>query len=89
MIEKPEQFIGVVDELSKYKLSLDESEATKNMPRSFTEHSESPVAQYVKLKNLMVRKEMTQQDWLDQNLIENLKTFALQSTPLIRFLEEN
>lgn len=89
MIEKPEKFIGVVNELSTHGLTLDESEATKNMPRNFTEHSESPVAQYVKLKNLMVRKEMTQQDWLDQNLIENLKNFALQSTPLISFLSKN
>lgn len=89
MIEKPDNFITVVDELNKHGLSMDASEATKNMPRGFNDYSESPVAQYVKLKNLMVRKEMTQRDWLDKNLIENLKNFALESTPLIRFLETN
>ena len=89
MIEKEKDFQVCLDQLQSADLSLDRSDATKTMPRGFNEFADHRFANHIKLKNLMVRIELSKQDWVSEGLAQRLKEFALSARPLFTFLARN
>lgn len=89
MIEKPAEFSALLDQLAKTGLELDSSEATKTMPRAFTDFAGHQLASQIKLKNLMVRKEFSKADLVSDSLVNDLKKFALDSAQLLDFIGRN
>ena len=89
MIEKEKDFQDCLDQLQSADLSLDRSDATKTMPRGFNEFANHRFANHIKLKNLMVRIELSRQDWVSEGLAQRLKDFALSARPLFTFLARN
>ena len=89
IIENEDEFSKVVNSLDSTGLTLDTSETTKNMPRAFTGHADHVHAGAVKLKNLMVRTEITASDWQSSQLIATLSEFVVRAKPLLDFLNRH
>jgi uncharacterized protein (TIGR02453 family) len=88
VLERSDDFSEVLESLAKSGLELDTSEATVQMPRAFKDQADHPHAQALKLKNMMVRIDISQPDWLDSELISRLVAFASSSKPLLDFLSK-
>lgn len=86
MIEKPKEFSALLEHLSKKGLELDSSESTKTMPRAFSDFADHQFASQIKLKNLLVRKELSKADVLSDHLVSDLKKFALDAAELLGFI---
>lgn len=89
MIEHPKKLKLVIESLSKAQLDLDTSEAVKTMPRGYSEFADLEIANVLKLKNLMVRKDFERKQWLSANISSELAQFAISCGSLIEFLEKN
>lgn len=89
MIEKPKEFSALLASLEANDLKLDDSEATKTMPRAFSDFADHQFSGEIKLKNLMVRKELSKADIVADNLVIDLRKFALDSSPLLDFIGRN
>jgi len=88
ILENAERFAEILETLSKAGLGLDKSEATKNMPRAFTAYGDHPLADVIKLKNMMVRIEIPMEGWMGSDLVSRVAKFAKASSPLLDFLSE-
>lgn len=89
MIEKPTDFKRVLGELKSVDLVLDTTDSTKMMPRDFKEYSDHEFSSEIKLKNLMTRIEITEPEWMSDQLIDKLADFGLNAKPLLDFIEAN
>jgi uncharacterized protein (TIGR02453 family) len=86
MVEQPELLDRVLAALSRADLSLDTSEATRSMPRGFTEHADHRHAGVIKLRNLMVLEPLDHDAWTD-DVPGRLERFALDVAPLLHFID--
>lgn len=86
ILENHDQFAEIVDSLAKSGLELDASEGTKNMPRAYQQYAAHPLANVLKLKNLMVRIEIPQESWLAAGLVSELVKFVKKTRPLLDFV---
>jgi len=89
MLEKEPDFRACLDELQSAGLSLDSSDATKTMPRGFNDYADHPLSEYIKLKNLMVRIDLSRAELLSSGLSRQLSEFALSARPLFSFLSRH
>jgi len=86
MIEDEAGFSELVRSLADNGLQFDRSEATKMMPRGFSNFSEHPHSDYVKLKNLIVRSELPVDLWVKKTIVDTVVNFVHSASPLLRFL---
>lgn len=86
MIEDEAGFSQLVRSLADNGLQFDRSEATKMMPRGFSDFSEHPHSDYVKLKNLIVRSELPVELWVEESIVDAVVNFVHSASPLLRFL---
>jgi len=86
MIEDSSEFSGLLDALSDSELELDRSHSTKVMPRGFADYASHPHADFVKLKNLIVRNELTSDQWTQEGIVEDVVDFVRRALPLLRYL---
>jgi uncharacterized protein (TIGR02453 family) len=86
MIEDEAGFSQLVRSLADKGLQFDRSEATKMMPRGFSDFSEHPHSDFVKLKNLIVRAEVPLDLWVGENIVDTVVNFVHSASPLLRFL---
>lgn len=89
MIEKHGIFSETLSSLREHGLDLDPTDATKNMPRGFSEFSEHEHAESLKLKNIMVRRDLQPSEWWKPGFDTELAQFAIASRPILEFLNEN
>jgi uncharacterized protein (DUF2461 family) len=88
ILENAEKFAEILEKLSIAGLTLDKSEATKNMPRAFTTYADHPLADVIKLKNMLVRIEIPKESWIAADLVSEIVKFARAATPLLEYLTE-
>ncbi|WP_380164798.1 DUF2461 domain-containing protein [Jannaschia sp. R86511] len=86
MLEEPEQFAQVVEELRAAGHELDTSDAVKTMPRGYAEHAEHPMAPYLRLKQLVVMQSLPKAAWLDDTVADRVTTFATDVAPLLAYV---
>ena len=67
-------------------MELDYSAALKKVPRGFS--SESPYAEYLKLKNFILGKEVNEQFLLDKNLLQSTLEIFRTSAPFVNWLNK-
>lgn len=89
MIEKRQEFANTLSSLRQAGLDLDPTDATKTMPRGFSEFSEHEHGESLRLKNIMVRRDLKPQDWWKTSFEEDITQFALASKPILEFLDRN
>ena len=89
MIEKHSEFAATLSSLRSAGLELDPTDATKNMPRGFSEYSDHEHSESLKLKNIMVRKDLQPSEWQEKGFDTELVEFAMASRPVLEFLDKN
>ena len=89
MIEKHREFAATLSSLRRAGLELDPTDATKNMPRGFSEYSDHEHSESLKLKNIMVRKDLQPSEWREKGFDTELLQFVLASRPILEFLDKN
>ena len=83
MVEEPERFSSVVEQLREAGHELDTSDAVKTMPRGYAEHVDHPHAAHLRLKQLVVSQTLPKQTWLDDTVADRVSAFALDVAPLL------
>jgi uncharacterized protein (TIGR02453 family) len=86
MVEDETGFSQLLGLLEDEGLHFDRSETTKMMPRGFSDFSDHPHSDYVKLKNLIVRAEVPSDLWVKENIVDSVVNFVHAASPLLRFL---
>jgi len=89
MIEKHSEFAATLSSLRMAGLELDPTDATKNMPRGFSEYSDHEHSESLKLKNIMVRRDLKPSEWWKPGFDTELVQFAMASRPILEFLDKN
>lgn len=89
MVEHPDAFAAVVDDLAAAGLTLDRSDAVKTMPRGYAEHAEHPHAEYLRLRQLVVMEPLPRSTWLDDTIADRVTAFALGVAPLLRYVSSH
>ena len=79
----PESFTAIITDLQAAGYDLDRSEAVKTMPRGYAEFAEHPAADFLRLKQYVVMRPLTTENWLDGNISDDLVDFAVKVGPLI------
>ncbi|MEO1313726.1 MAG: DUF2461 domain-containing protein, partial [Pseudomonadota bacterium] len=70
MIERSEDFAEVLDQLKAAGLMLEQSDKLTAMPRGFEAHADHPHADYVRLKSLVCREDLTIETWISGDVID-------------------
>ncbi len=89
MIEKHSEFAATLSSLRRAGLELDPTDATKNMPRGFSEYSNHEHAESLKLKNIMIRRDLKPSEWWKAGFETELTNFAIASKPILDFFDRN
>lgn len=85
VVRKPNEFLGVVGGLVEVELPLSREDALKRTPRGFEASAGGPVAEYLKLKSLVVSRALTPKDLLSPVLVATVAKFAVAALPLLNF----
>ena len=86
IVDEEEAFTELVSALEAEGLSLDRTSAAKMMPRGFADYADHPHSDCIKLKNLIVRRELSARDWSSDFLVNSILSFMNGSLPLLRFV---
>ena len=87
MLDDERAFARVLNQLDKADLKLDDSEATKAMPRGFADAVDHRFAEYVRLKNLIVTVPLRPSEWISGRPAQRIADFAKASAPLLSFID--
>jgi len=83
MLEDPDAFSRMVSELKANGYELDRSDVVKTMPRGYAEHADHPLADHLRLRQLVVNRALPVSSWLDDTVAERITAFALGVAPLL------
>jgi uncharacterized protein (TIGR02453 family) len=87
MRERSEELLTIVSDLKKKGLTLDEGDALKKTPRGFEDVEDDDILDLLKLKSLIVRRELSRETVLDgDRLVEDLVRFTQAVYPLLKFI---
>jgi tRNA (cmo5U34)-methyltransferase len=82
---RPDSFLTVVQALERNGLTLDPEDSLSRMPRGFEDLAESPVAPFLRMKNLLVQRPLTRRQVGGPALAGLLASFAVEAMPLLQF----
>ncbi|MEM9703804.1 MAG: DUF2461 domain-containing protein, partial [Planctomycetota bacterium] len=85
IVADPERFADVRADLADAGLEFSDEEAVKTMPRGFAQHADSPHVEILRLKSLLVRRDLPKTAWKDGSIAERVAEFARNASPLLRF----
>jgi len=85
MVDEPKAWSTVLKALEKAGLALSEEHALKSMPRGFSQAAEHEHAASLKLKSLVVSRDLTKKLWGDSGASEALVVLARQTRALFEF----
>ncbi|WP_380164744.1 DUF2461 domain-containing protein [Jannaschia sp. R86511] len=86
IVEAPEDFEQVVEDLGAADLALGTDAQLKTMPRGYAEHAEHPQAWALRLKTFIVQRPITAELLLSDDLAERVEEFARDAAPLLMFV---
>lgn len=85
IIEDPEMFKALVDELAEQGYAFSKTESLTSMPRGYSQHADHELAWALKLKNFAVVKDMKRNDWKGDGIVQTVVDFAKVTTPVLEF----
>lgn len=85
IVADPERFQEVELVLKKYRLTLGRDEALKRLPRGFEEIPPGPIAEALKLKSFVVRRNLSEETISRPRLVKTIAEFAEAALPLLTF----
>ncbi|MEM9233345.1 MAG: DUF2461 domain-containing protein [Pseudomonadota bacterium] len=85
IIDKPAAFRAALKDIEKAGLALQRENSLTKMPRGFEDHKDHEFADELKLKSLVVMKELPKSAWTKGDVVERAESLARASLALIRF----
>lgn len=85
IVERPEVFEEAVEALTAKGYALSQDDKLTAMPQGFSQHADEPFASYLKLKSLIVRKDLTKANWTSGSVVEEAVRLTTVCAPLIAF----
>lgn len=85
ILEDPDRFKTLVENLAKHDLEFGTESSLANMPRGFTEHVDHELAWALRMKNFMVTRPMKRNDWKGDGVVETVVDFAKAATAVLEF----
>ena len=85
MVEIPGSFKRALEAVQDGGFDLSMDNSLTNMPRGFKEHADHELADYIKLKSLAVRVDITKAEWIKGDIIERAVSLAQACGPLLAF----
>lgn len=85
IVERPEQFRAVLDELDRAGLSLSEELKLKSMPQGYADHADAWYADHLKLQSFTVRLDLALGDWTSGKVADKAVKLAGDTAGLLRF----
>lgn len=85
MAASPDRFQQVERALQKARLTLNRDDALKRLPRGFEEVPAGPTAENLKLKSLVIHRELSEDSLARPRLVKEIADFAEAALPLLQF----
>jgi len=85
IIEKPEAFSCVLQDLDNAGLSLSDEDKLTSMPRGYEAHDTHEYVEYLKLKSFIVQTSLSQSAWLNADIVERIVSYAKGCASLLEF----
>ena len=81
----PDRFLAMRAELAVAALALDGSDTLTRMPKGFEDLKDSPVADALRLRSFLVRRDLTQEATAGPDLVGAIAGLGAAALPLLRF----
>lgn len=85
MIENPGKFERVLEAIKDGGFDMSMDNSLINMPRGYKEQADHELADYIKLKSLAVRIDISKTEWIKGDIIERAVSLAQACGPLLAF----
>ena len=85
IVEAPDEFSRVLQDLEAAGLSLNEDDKLISMPRGYQDQKDHIYGDYLKLKSFIVQMPLVRQAWLDSQVVERMVTLAKGCASLLKF----
>lgn len=85
ILEKPNVFSGVLEDLDEAFLPLSDDDKLTKMPRGYEAHDQHPHAEYLKLKSLIAQTSLTKEVWTDGDIVNRIIEVAKGCESLLAF----
>ena len=83
ILEAPDKFNQIVENLSEAGLEFDQADVLKNMPRGYSQHAEHDLAWALRMKNFAVIRPMKRNEWKGDELVDLIVKFVRDVTPVL------
>jgi uncharacterized protein (TIGR02453 family) len=88
MVEHPDLLLRMVKSLKNAGRGLSDEQSLKSMPRGYSQHAESEIAPYLRMKTLMVRHDLPKARWKSGAVVDDVVKLVLECQPLLAFGRE-
>lgn len=85
IIEEPEEFAKVLQDLEAAGLSLSDEDKLTKMPRGYDAYAEHEYAEYIKLKSFVTMVRLGRGAWLDNDIVDCIVGYAKNCASLLEF----
>ncbi|GGX58613.1 TIGR02453 family protein [Litorimonas cladophorae] len=85
ILEDPDRFKTLVEDLAKHDLEFGTESSLTNMPRGFTDKADHELAWALRMKNFMVTRPMKRNDWKGDGVVETVVDFVKATTAVLEF----
>ncbi len=85
MVEEPDLFSRVLEDLDEAFLCLSDEDKLTKMPRGYEAHHEHPHAEYLKLKSLMAQIPLSREIWMNGDIVDRMIEVAKGCESLLAF----
>jgi uncharacterized protein (TIGR02453 family) len=89
IVEHPDKFRAVLDELAHANLELTREMSLTGMPKGYSPYANEWFAEYVKFKVFLVRTRLSRGVWTRGTIVSDFADHTLKCAPLIRFGQSN
>lgn len=85
MLDEPQEFAQVLQDLAAAGFSLSPDDKLTKMPRGYEAYSEHEYADYLKLKSLVAMVDLPRSVWLEGDPVDHIVAQALGCASLLEF----
>ncbi|MBE9101779.1 DUF2461 domain-containing protein [Vacuolonema iberomarrocanum] len=85
ILEEPDAFAQVLQDLNDAGLSLSDEDTLSAMPRGYEDYDQHDYADYLKLKSFIAQTPLSKSAWLEADMVDRLVQYAKGCASLLEF----
>ncbi|MEM6687938.1 MAG: DUF2461 domain-containing protein [Planctomycetota bacterium] len=86
MINETKNFQTAVRRAEKSGFQFDEGNPVKTMPRGYADHTDHPLASFIRMRNIIVSDKITKDHWIDGSVVQRVTELNRAALPLNDFV---